>query len=270
MVFIRSKWKKKEKGKISGEMDEWPADILLMLVSVSIFAPVINVSSVDSAEKCGCNPTSPSPADSVPLRAALDVTRPCRGAHVAIFLPSCSTKLFSVFRMWGDKLERTHNESQRTRGHLCHLQILQQGYQVGSVADTSHPGNSHCWVTSASNSRSNHWRVSDEGLAYGTVNQLHSRELFHKQTLCMSLYLLPPLYRADSWWLIWTQTSSRAAVCRLWSACEVSFDGVVLLSLRGWGAFKQTVFYKTTRFQFYYLWKCHVSYMADETFSKGL
>lgn len=86
MVFIRSKWgTKKEKGKISGKTDEWPANILLMLVSVSIFAPVINVSSVDSAEKCGHNPTSLSPADGVSLRAALDATRPCRGAHVRIF-----------------------------------------------------------------------------------------------------------------------------------------------------------------------------------------
>lgn len=223
-----------------------------MLVSVSIFVPVINVSSVDSAEKCGHNPTCPSPADNVPLRAALHVTRPRRRAHVAFFLPSCSSKVFPVFRIWGDKVKKTHNESQRTRGHPCHRQISQQGYQVGSVADMSHPGNSHCWVTSASDSQSDDWHVCGTVLAYGTVNQLHSRDLFNKQTLCASLYLLPPRYRAASWWLIGAQTSSGAAACRLWSAftCEVSFDGVVLLSSWGWGAFKQTAFLRWLAFSF--------------------
>lgn len=159
-------------------------------------------------------------------------------------LPSCSSKPFSVFRIWGDKAEKTHNESQRTRGHLCHLEILQQGYQVGSVADKQSLLSHLCLELEI-------WWLAR--LWWGLrIRNCESAAFKRIISLCVSLYLLPPLYRADSWWLIGTQTSSRAAVCRLWSAfaCEVSFDGVVLLSSWGWGAFKQTVFLRRLAFSF--------------------
>lgn len=123
--------KKKKKERFPARWMNGLLVFLLMLVSVSIFVPVINVSSVDSAEKCGCNPTSPSPVDNASsFRRDEAVSSSTRGD----FLPSGSSKLFSVFRIWGDKVEKTHNESQRTRGHLCHLEVLQKGLSDGKLS----------------------------------------------------------------------------------------------------------------------------------------